>query len=120
MLYTDVVFGSPSMNCNGTGICKINGTNSVRRALPSKNCSTTVAQIAVMPNGKISLYFFRELLCIHLYRRHFHKGLLRMNEPCRIPAHLSKGLGIKAKQLLPGEYDVLECDGYFRVDVDMA
>lgn len=119
-LYSDVVFGSPSMNCNGTGICKIIGTNSVRRSLLAKSCHKTLAQIAAAPSGKLSLFFFRELLCVKLYRQHFHKGVLRMNEPCRLPAQLSRGLDVKAKQLLPGDYAVIACDGYFRVDVDLG
>jgi len=108
------------MNCSGTGICKLNGNNSVRRALLKKNCHTTIAQIAAGPNGKLSLFFFRELLCVKLYRRHFHKGVLSMHEPCPLPEELSNSLDIKATQLLPGDYEVLECDGYFRIDLDLA
>lgn len=119
-LHCDVVFGSPSADCHGTGICKITGTNSVHRLRLKKDCQLTFGQIAAAPNGKISLFFFREFLCIHLYRQHFRKGVLVMKEPCALPKEISQGLGVKAGSLLSGDYKVLECEGYFRVDVDCA
>ncbi len=118
MMHCDVVFGSPSMDCNGTGICKITGTNSSRPVQLKKNCQLTFGQIAAAPNGKVSLFFFREYLCIHLYRQHFRRGVLKMKEACPIPSEISNGLNVKGKNLLPGNYAVVECDGYFRVDLD--
>jgi hypothetical protein len=118
--YCDVVFGSPSMDCNGTGICKITGTNSVRHLHLKKDCRLTLGQIAALPNGGVSLFFFREFLCIQLYRQHFHKGVLEMKEPCRIPSDIAKALALNAKKLLPGKYAVNDCGGFFRVDFDCA
>ena len=116
----EVVFGSPSMNCNGTGICKITGTNSVFAMQQKKDCQLTFGQIAAAPNGKVSLFFFREMLCIKLYRQHFRKGMLEMKESCPLPADLSKALKLKGSTLLPGNYAVIETAEYFRVDVDCA
>ena len=120
VLHCDVVFGSPSMNCNGTGICKITGTNSVKPLQMKKDCRLTFGQIAAGPKGKISLFFFREFLCIHLYRQHFRKGVLVMKEDCPLPSEFTHGLNIKGKNLLAGQYAIVECDGYFRVDVHCA
>ena len=120
MMHCDVVFGSPSMDCNGTGICKITGTNSIRPMHLKKSCQLTFGQIAAAPNGKVSLFFFREFLCIQLYRQHFRKGVLTMKEQCPVPSDISKTLNIKAKNLLPGNYAVVECEGYYRVDIDCA
>ncbi len=120
MLHCDVVFGSPSMDCSGTGICKITGTNAFLPLQQKKACQLTFAQVAAVPGGRISLYFFREFLCIHLYRQHFRKGVLVMKEACPIPSKISMGLNIAGKKLLPGNYSVVECDGYFRVDLNVA
>jgi len=120
ILHCDVVFGSPAMECNGTGICKITGTNTLQRISSKKSCQLTFGQIAVATNGKISLFFFREFLCIQLYRLHFRKGILAMKEACPLPAEIAKGLNINGEALLPGNYSVVECDGYYRVDVDCA
>lgn len=118
MMYCDVVFGSPSMDCNGTGICKITGTHANRPIHLKKNCQLTMGLIAAAPEGKVSLFFFREYLCIHLYRQHFRKGILEMKESCPLPKEISKGLNVNGRTLLPGSYTVVEVDGYFRVDVD--
>ena len=120
VMHCDVVFGSPGMDCNGTGICKITGTNTFLRVSSKKSCQLTFGQIAAAPNGKISLYFFRELLCIKLYRQHFRKGVLKMEEACPLPLEIAQGLNICGTALLPGHYTVVECDGYFRVDLDCA
>jgi hypothetical protein len=120
VMHCEVVFGSPSMNCNGTGICKITGTNSVLSMHLKKDCQLTFGQIAAAPNGKVSLFFFREYLCINLYKKHFRKGILEMKEQCPLPADLSKALNIQGNMLLPGLYTVVETEDYFRVDVDCA
>lgn len=116
-MYCDVVFGSPSMDCNGTGICKISGTNALQSSASKNNCRTTSCVAAASQNGNLSLYFFRELLCAQLYRKHFHKGIFTVSEPCAIPSEVRKTLGIDVKKIMPGEYAVVENDGYFRVEL---
>ncbi len=120
ILYCDVVFGSPSMDCNGTGICKLTSTRTLKQLSVKKDCRRTLGQIAASPNGHVSLFFFREFLCTHLYRQHFRKGVLVMKEACSLPSWISKGLDIKEKKMQAGSYAVVECDGYFRVDVTCA
>ena len=119
-MYCDVVFGSPSMDCNGTGICKITGTHSVQKIQWKPTCQRTRGQIAALPNGKVSLYFFREFLCIELYRQHFRKGILVLKEPCEIPSDIAATLGLQGEKLLPGHYSVVESDGLFRVDLNLS
>lgn len=116
----DVVFGSPSMDCNGTGICKITGTSSIRPHQLKKDCQSTIAYVAAASNDQISLFFFREFLCIHLYLQHFRKGVLVMKEACTVPADIFNRLKINGKTLLSGRYAVVKCDGYFRVDIACA
>ena len=120
VLYCDVVFGSPSMNCNGTGICRINISNFIHAQVEKKQCQLTSGLMAAGPGGKVSLFFFRERLCIRQYRKHFRKGVFEMTEACPIPASISKELHTRAKKLLPGSYTVWEGDGYFRLDIDAA
>ena len=119
-MYCDVVFGSPSMDCNGTGICKINSTSSRQALVLKKDCKHTSGVIASNPSGQVSLYFFRKLLCIHLYRQHFHKGVFVLHESCALPEEITKGLDIRGQKLLAGQYKVQVFDGYFRVDLECA
>jgi hypothetical protein len=118
MMQCEVVFGAPSMNCNGTGICRITGTTSFQPFLLNKDCRTTLGHVSKTACGKLSLFFFRELLCIHLFRQHFHKGVLVMDEACPIPEEISIELNFDKKQMQPGKYTIHTCDGYFRVEVD--
>ena len=120
-LQCDVVFGSPSADCRGTGICKITGTNAFSPLSLKKECRITQAMAVYQPEGQgISLYFFRSLLCTQLYRRHFWRGVLKMDESCPLPEELQGSLKTSYTQMLPGRYQVTEENGWFRVDIDCA
>jgi hypothetical protein len=119
MMQCDVVFGSPNADCRGTGICKITGTNGFAPDTLKKDCRIALGHAAAFAgSGKVSFFFFRAHLCTRLYRHHFHSGIFRMESPCVLPKSISKSLNINAKRLLPGHYDIVEGEGYFRVDVD--
>ena len=118
IVHCEVVFGAPSMNCSGTGICRITGVNSIQPFLLKKDCSATFGHASKTASDKLSLVFFRELLCIQLFRQHFHKGVLVLEEACPIPEELSSELNLDKKQVQPGKYTIHTCDGYYRVEVD--
>jgi len=120
VLYCDVVLGSPSMDCNGTGICRINISNFIHAKVQKKRCHQASGLMVAGPVGIVSLYFFRNRLCIRQFRKYFQKGVFEMTEACPIPASISKELHTRAKKLLPGSYTVWEGDGYFRLDIDAA
>ena len=118
-IHCDVVFGSPSSDCRGTGICKISGTNSLLILHQKKACKRTQAVMVERADKQgISLIFFRSLLCSQLYRHHFWKGVLTMKEACILPQEIRDNLQIEFSQMLPGNYQVREESGYFRVDID--
>jgi hypothetical protein len=112
----DSLFDSTNKDYKGMGM---RTSVPVTRPLPQKkNCQVTFGQIAVAPNGKISLYFFREFLSNQLYRQHFPNGVFTMKEACPIPLDVAKKLNIKEKKLLPGDYSVIECGDHFRVEIN--
>ncbi|HAD12784.1 MAG TPA: hypothetical protein DCF33_10140 [Saprospirales bacterium] len=117
-IHSEVVFGSPTMNCNGTGICRISSLHSVRPEANISSCQKTVAQIVPGDYGNITLFFHRSMLCINLFRKHFYKGMLEMHEPCVIPADLLERLNIQTRVILPGKYAITEHDGMFRLVLD--
>jgi hypothetical protein len=115
----DVVFGSPSSDCRGTGICKISGTNSLTILNQQKDCKRTQAlMVENQGNQGITLLFLRPFLCTQLYRHHFRKGVLTMEEGCFLPAEIRGQMAIPYRQILPGTYQVVEEAGYFRIDLD--
>ncbi len=118
LIRCDIIFGMPSQDCRGTGICKLT-SDMVNFLLPAKECRRTAAFAGRANNGsRISLFFLRELLCIELFRHHFRKGVLQMQEPCSLPDDLVENLGLQGDTLLPGTYMVTEENGCFRVDID--
>ncbi|MDX1911716.1 MAG: hypothetical protein SFV22_09545 [Saprospiraceae bacterium] len=119
ILHCAVVFGSPNADCRGTGICKITGTYERHILDLKKDCRLTLGQICQSPNGGVSLFFFREFLCIQLYKAHFRKGIFNMDAPCALPEHIAGGLGLEGAVLAAGRYPVVEGEGYFRIDINL-
>lgn len=116
-LRCDVVFGSPSVGCRGTGICKLNA-NGIRRATELKQtCRGTSALLLPIDGGKgVSMILPRELMCVNIVRNHLRNNVLNMPESCRIPAVIASALGLQIKYLPSGTYPVIQSDGFFRID----
>lgn len=117
LIRCDIVFGMPSQDCRGTGICKL--ASEYEASLQLKNdCRNTVAFAGRAGEGnRVTLVFFREMLCTQLYSRHFRKGMLELPESCPLPDSLVENLQLKGCSLLPGNYTVAEQEGCFRVDI---
>ena len=116
-LRCDVVFGSPSVGCRGTGICKLNAHNSARAVALKQNCRGVVALLVSSNEGEgVSLILPRELLCTHIVRNHLRHGVLQMTEPCKIPGNIVATLGLKIKSLPPGNYPVENLHRFYRID----
>jgi hypothetical protein len=103
-LQCEVMFGSPSSNCGGNGICKIvaksiHPLSVFKRA----SCSHAKALFTTQGDGKdASLIFRRDWLCSNLMRQHLRHGILEMPEPCPIPPGIVTTLGLKVSELPAG------------------
>ena len=117
LIRCDIVFGMPSQDCRGTGICKIS-SDLLQSVTLNQDCRHTAAFVSQKDDGRqLAIVFFRELLCIHLFRHHFRKGMLEMAEPCPLPAELIADLGLQGAVLMPGKYRIHEYEGCFRVNI---
>lgn len=117
MLRCDVVFGSPSLECRGTGVCKITAHDRSRDQEIRKGCNRTTAFLAASEGGQgVSMIMMRELLCVNILRLHLRQQVLVLNEPCPIPHGFVSSLGLKMDVLKPGSYPIYEMPGYFRID----
>lgn len=114
----EVMFGSPSSNCGGNGICKIVAKNNHPLFVFKRtSCSHASALITAWDNGKgASLLFRREWLCSNLMRRHFRHGILEMPEPCAVPAGLVSQLGLKMSELPAGLHLIEDYGTYLRIN----
>jgi hypothetical protein len=113
----DVVFGSPSLGCRGTGVCKITAHRTVRQDGWRRDCNSTTAFLSPSNGGfGVSMLLMRELLCVNMLRTHLRSGTLELKESCPIPAFFVEGLGLQIKNLRPGHYPIEELDGYYRIN----
>ena len=117
-LSCDVVFGSPSADCSGTGVCKISAYAAVNQFDKKKdNCRHAPGILIPLEGGEgVSLVFAREMLCIKLFRSQFRNGIFTVNESCTLPQDIVAALSLKINRLKPGNYKVEEAGGFFRVN----
>lgn len=102
----DVVFGAPSADCMGTGVCKIMAISNVaNQAGNSRNCRSALGIISKSATG-MTITFPRERMSLYLFRRHFRYGGLQLDEPCELPEKLVAFLGLEQTTLQPGWYPV--------------
>jgi len=103
-----IVFGTPSKNCEGIGIC---------RMLDAKYMAGIVIKCPHVPGflsleaerGVLSIRFPKKFLTSQMVARHFCKRLFKVTESYRVPAHISRAFGIKKSiQISEGAYQVQE------------
>ena len=115
-MHCDVIFGSPTADCRGTGVCKITAYQDFGSPLLSQHCKCAPAFIHARGKGQgIEMVLVRELVCTTLYRKHLRHGALTLTEHCKLPGFLVAGLGLQFHTLRPGVYPVQEHDGIIRI-----
>ena len=115
----DVLFGAPSANCQGTGICKI-----VAAATPDhseldigSSCRQTPALFALdAAGGHLVMLLFPEFLCTKIQREHLRHGVLEMKEPCPIPDNMKDFFGFGLSHIAAGQYFLEPKLGYFQIN----
>lgn len=117
-LQCEVMFGSPSSNCDGNGICKIAARSNNQAGLTQRtSCSHAKALFTSLDNGQgACMIFRREWLCANLMRRHFRHGILEMPEPCPIPQALSSKLGLQIGELPAGLHLIEDFGAHYRIN----
>lgn len=118
-LSCDVVFGSPSADCMGTGVCRISArTGTSPAAIERKrSCQSTVALLFPIEGGHgISMVLTRAMLCTQLYKTHLRQGVLKLESACTLPKDIVRALGLKTDQLSIGSYPIREAEGFLRID----
>ena len=104
----EIVFGTPSKNCEGVGICRMIGPNfQVGKAIICPH----VPGYLTLDAGRniLSVRFPKKHLSIEMVARHFCKRLFKVTESYRVPVYISRMLGIaQSIQILEGQYAVRE------------
>ncbi len=122
-LSCDVVFGSPSANCMGTGICRISARtgSSPSASEVRRNCRSTLGLLFPIEGGNgVSMVLTRAYLCAKLYKTHLRHGTLILENPCPLPKDLAKTLGLTMYTIPSGTYLVQESKDFLRIDFTAA
>jgi hypothetical protein len=116
-LSCDVVFGSPSADCSGTGVCKISAFATMpAKEIEQAGCLHAPGVLIRAENGaSVSLLFAREMLCVKLIRTQFRNGVFILNDAFVLPTEITVALCLKFNTLLPGRYPVEENGGFYRI-----
>lgn len=118
-LSCDVVFGSPSADCRGTGVCRISARSSGRLSplLQKQNCRSTVGLLFPIEGGNgVSLILTMGLLCAKMYKEHLRHGTLTLEEACPLPAEVIERLGLSIQVVKPGTYTIQQSASFLRID----
>ena len=61
------------------------------------------------------MVFARELICVHIWKNHLRHGVLVLTEPCKISLDISSAINLKFHTIQPGQYQVEELEGRYRI-----
>jgi hypothetical protein len=115
-LQCELMFGSPSSNCGGNGICKIIAKQPDNRPAFRTHCSRAKALFVTGQDSQtVSLVFRREWLCSNLMRHYFRHGIFEMPEPCPIPSQLVAASGTALSELPAGLHPIEDCGAYLLI-----
>jgi len=120
LLRADVIFGSPKLECLGTGICKIVNYTNAQPIQLGKDCKRAPAFLHSNHDGSVlQLLLFRELVCLNVYKNHLRSGVFDMPSACFIDAELSAELGLNSSVLAPGKYEIVEKGNCFHINIQV-
>lgn len=115
ILPCEVVFGSPKMDCRGTGICKLMGYSGAVET-GQRSCRQNPGFLIPFKDGKgLALVFRRELMCANVMRTHFRKETLTLKDNFRLPQSLIDKLGLNTKMLKAGAYRLESFGDHFLI-----
>ena len=108
----EVVFGTPSKNCSGTGICMI------ASRLPQGyliSCPHARVIIHCIPNQELVFRFRKNRLCDRVAQAYFSAGYFLVEESFALPQRLIRQWGLPVDKIPPGRYLLEESSREWRL-----
>lgn len=99
----EVIFGTPSKNCDGVGICHISGIDHVR---VRRKCPAFAGWLQVEPSGAVKMTFSTETLSAEVMHRCFRGDWFAIEEPYDFPQPVISALGLGQYRVKAGFYPV--------------
>lgn len=102
----DIVFGSPSTGCKGSGVCMVLPATQARNAL---KCPHSTAWISMTNQRKLRFAFLRQSMTEQHIKCYFRWNLFQVFESVSMPLFVQKRIGASRPLILkPGIYIVEE------------
>jgi len=113
-LRSEIVFGSLSTGCKGSGVCKVVPS---RIEVKDWKCPHAAAWISLSPEGKIRIEFIKKSMTVQELRRYFRWQLFQVFEAYAMPAFVRNGLDTPGHLIIqPGIYAVKDTGKELIVD----
>ena len=108
----EIMFGNPSMGCQGVGICQV---LSYGQETTSK-CPKVTAWISTTAEGKLRFRFLKSSMDKAYIRKHFGWRLFQVYTTYELSGKVASKLGLVEAKVMPGIYTVWETSRHFVVD----
>lgn len=108
----EVVFGTPSRNCAGAGICMIANRFPQGYMIP---CPHAPAIIYCIPGQELVFRFRKHHLCDRAVQAYFSAGDFLVEEDFALPQRLIRQWGLPAEKIPPGRYSMEEYSREWRL-----
>ena len=116
-LKSEIVFGSLSTGCKGSGVCKVVPSDTMTTEW---KCPHATAWISVTANEKLRFAFIKSAMPGQMIRRYFRWQLFQVFEPYAMPLYIEKKLKTNRKMAIaPGIYTVRETNDELIVDFNI-
>lgn len=99
-----VIFGTPSRNCTGSGICMVTSIGHIRRR--KFPCVCVTAYLSMSPEGAIYLRIPYSTADSDRHNHLFRKRIFEVDETFRIPPWLMSPWGKSSIFIPPGRYGI--------------
>jgi hypothetical protein len=113
-LRSEVVFGTPSQNCAGSGVCFVSPYRPHSK-LRDFSCPRAEARLLTGTDNYFSVCFRRADLSPSLIEKYFSEDFLWIDESFKIALTLSKRLGLRKNCVPAGRYPILETAAGWRI-----
>lgn len=99
-----VIFGTPSRNCTGSGICMVTSIGHIRRR--KFPCECVTAYLSMAPDGAVFLRIPCDNASSDRYKLLFRRRIFEVDETFRIPPWLTGSWGKSSIFIPPGRYAI--------------
>jgi hypothetical protein len=116
-LPVEIIYGLPSRNCRGMGICQVKLLENANNLCQCKSSSLALAKVSA--KGGLELWILRHSLDPLQYQARFQNLELVLEETKVLESSVCEALKIGPAALLAGKYPVQESEEYIQVLIDL-